>query len=113
MQVLTEPVTAAVSSPNFHAAAMDGVAVKAQDTFGAEMFKQMVVALKPIYDAVVTLVGSFGSDVEIAPKKNYVSLRSEKQFALVKTQGDSTFASFGGGWTLLARPPARATRTAP
>lgn len=24
------------------------------------------------------------------------------QFALVKTQGDSTFASFGGGWTLLA-----------
>ena len=26
---------AAVSSPNFHAAAMDGVAVKAEDTFGA------------------------------------------------------------------------------
>jgi molybdopterin biosynthesis enzyme len=29
-RVLAEPVTAAVSSPNFHAAAMDGVAVKAK-----------------------------------------------------------------------------------
>ena len=34
-RVLAEPLTAAVSSPNFHAAAMDGVAVKAQETFGA------------------------------------------------------------------------------
>jgi len=34
-RVLAEPVFAAVSSPNFHAAAMDGVAVKAADTFGA------------------------------------------------------------------------------
>jgi putative molybdopterin biosynthesis protein len=34
-RVLAEPVTAMVSSPNFHAAAMDGAAVKAEDTFGA------------------------------------------------------------------------------
>ncbi len=34
-RVLAQPVTAAVSSPNFFAAAMDGVAVKAKDTFGA------------------------------------------------------------------------------
>ena len=34
-RVLAEPVVAAVSSPNFHAAAMDGVAVKAEETFGA------------------------------------------------------------------------------
>jgi putative molybdopterin biosynthesis protein len=34
-RILAEPVTAKVSSPNFHAAAMDGVAVKANDTFGA------------------------------------------------------------------------------
>ncbi|MBC2711532.1 MAG: molybdopterin biosynthesis protein [Desulfosarcina sp.] len=34
-RVLAEPVVAAVSSPNFHAAAMDGIAVKAEDTFGA------------------------------------------------------------------------------
>jgi len=34
-RVLAEPVFAKLSSPNFHAAAMDGIAVKAQTTFGA------------------------------------------------------------------------------
>lgn len=34
-RVLAEPVTARLSSPNFHAAAMDGIAVKAAATFGA------------------------------------------------------------------------------
>jgi putative molybdopterin biosynthesis protein len=34
-RVLAEPVHAAISSPNYHAAAMDGVAVKAENTFGA------------------------------------------------------------------------------
>ena len=34
-RVLAEPVTAKISSPNFHAAAMDGIAVDAKQTFGA------------------------------------------------------------------------------
>jgi len=34
-RILAEPVFAGISSPNFHAAAMDGVAVKAAETFGA------------------------------------------------------------------------------
>ncbi len=34
-RVLAEPVFARISSPNFHAAAMDGIAVRAEDTFGA------------------------------------------------------------------------------
>lgn len=34
-RVLAWPVTAKVSSPNFHSAAMDGIAVRAADTFGA------------------------------------------------------------------------------
>jgi len=34
-RVLAEPVFAALSSPNFHAAAMDGIAVQARQTFGA------------------------------------------------------------------------------
>ncbi len=33
-RVLSGPVTAKLSSPNFHAAAMDGIAVKAENTFG-------------------------------------------------------------------------------
>lgn len=34
-RVLAEPVFAKLSSPNFHASAMDGIAVKAESTFGA------------------------------------------------------------------------------
>ncbi|MDM8524730.1 molybdopterin biosynthesis protein [Desulfococcaceae bacterium HSG8] len=34
-RVLAEPVVAKISSPNFHASAMDGIAVKAEKTFGA------------------------------------------------------------------------------
>lgn len=41
-------------------------------------------ALRPIYAAIVSTVSRFGSDVEIAPKKSYVSLRRSKQFAIVK-----------------------------
>jgi len=40
--------------------------------------------LRPIYDRVVEAVESFGSDVELAPKKAYVSLRRGKQFGLVQ-----------------------------
>ena len=39
--------------------------------------------LRPAYDAVVAVVRSFGDDVELAPKKGYVSLRRRKQFGQV------------------------------
>ncbi len=38
-RVLSKPVTARLSSPNFHAAAMDGIVVKAESTFGASETK--------------------------------------------------------------------------
>jgi predicted transport protein len=40
--------------------------------------------LRPIYDAIIGEVKKFGSDVEVAPKKTYVSLRRNKQFGLVQ-----------------------------
>jgi hypothetical protein len=40
--------------------------------------------LKPIYDKLMQEVAKFGSDVEVAPKKAYVSLRRKKQFALIQ-----------------------------
>lgn len=40
--------------------------------------------LKPIYNALIKAIGSLGKDVEIAPKKAYVSLRRNKQFALIQ-----------------------------
>ena len=41
-------------------------------------------ALRPIYDAVAAYVVGLGDDVEIAPKKTAVSIRRNKQFALVQ-----------------------------
>lgn len=41
-------------------------------------------ALRPIYDALINAVEQFGDDVELAPKKAYVSLRRNKQFGLVQ-----------------------------
>ena len=40
--------------------------------------------LKPIYDALIKATKALGKDVEIAPKKTYVSLRRNKQFALIQ-----------------------------
>jgi hypothetical protein len=39
--------------------------------------------LRPAYEAVIAAVEAFGGDVELAPKKAYVSLRRRKQFASV------------------------------
>lgn len=40
--------------------------------------------LKPAYDRLMGEVAKFGVDVEVAPKKAYVSLRRSKQFAIVQ-----------------------------
>ena len=40
--------------------------------------------LQPICEAVTALVNNFGSDVEVSPKKAYVSYRRNKQFALIQ-----------------------------
>ena len=41
-------------------------------------------SLKPIYDKLITAINKFGKDVELAPKKAYVSLRRSKQFAIIQ-----------------------------
>jgi hypothetical protein len=41
-------------------------------------------ALRPIYDALIAKITKFGRDVEISPKKTYVSLRRNKQFGLIQ-----------------------------
>lgn len=40
--------------------------------------------LRPIYEALISKVEGFGRDVEVAPKKSYVSLRRNKQFGLIQ-----------------------------
>ena len=41
-------------------------------------------ALRPIYDALLAVVRKFGKDVEVSPKKAYVGLRRNKQFAIIQ-----------------------------
>jgi predicted transport protein len=40
--------------------------------------------LRSIYDILITKISKFGKDVEVAPKKAYVSLRRSKQFAIIQ-----------------------------
>ena len=50
-RVLAEPVAAEISSPHFHSSAMDGIAVKAENTFGAAETrpKELVVGKDAFY----------------------------------------------------------------
>ena len=50
----------------------------------AAQYKDAKTDLKPIYDALVKAAKTLGKDVEIAPKKAYVSLRRNKQFAIIQ-----------------------------
>lgn len=58
--------------------------------------------LRPIYERVIEQVLDFGEDVEIAPKKSYVSLRRNKQFGIVQP---STASRVDVGINLGDDPP--------
>ncbi len=59
-------------------------------------------ALRPIYDALAKKISDLGSDVEMAPKKSYVSVRRAKQFAILQP---STATRFDVGINLKAVKP--------
>jgi hypothetical protein len=59
--------------------------------------------LKPIYDKLAKAVSAFGSDIEFAPKKGYMSLRRSKQFACIMP---STTTRVDVGINLKGEPPA-------
>jgi hypothetical protein len=40
--------------------------------------------LRPVHDALMATITSFGDDIEVAPKKGYLSLRRRKQFAMIQ-----------------------------
>lgn len=56
----------------------------AEEDLVAAQYEGAKAALKPLYDTVIKTVENFGEDVDIAPKKAYVSLRRSKQFGLVQ-----------------------------
>ena len=46
---------------------------------------------KPVYDALLSEIRKFGSDVEVSPKNAYVSLRRKKQFAMLGPATNTRF----------------------
>lgn len=53
------------------------------DALVASHYAGRNAGLRPLYEAVIETVRGFGADVEMAPKKTYVSLRRRRQFAQV------------------------------
>lgn len=55
-----------------------------EDDLVAAQYADAKAELKPVYDALIAAASKFGEDVEVAPKKAYVSLRRKKQFAILQ-----------------------------
>ncbi|MFN8668460.1 MAG: DUF4287 domain-containing protein [Gemmatimonadaceae bacterium] len=80
-----------------------GSKLQAGDDLVGEMFAGDRAALRPIFDALMRAITAFGSDIEQAPKKGYLSLRRKTQFA---TLHPSTKTRFDVGIKLKGVPPA-------
>jgi hypothetical protein len=50
----------------------------------ADLYSGKKADLKPLHDALMTAITAFGDDIELVPKKGYVSLRRKKQFAMIQ-----------------------------
>jgi len=85
------------------AAEAAGPAASAGDDRVAAQYSGDRATLRTIYDRLVRQVTAFGRDVEISPKKGYVSLRRTKQFAIIQP---STKSRVDVGITLKGVPPA-------
>lgn len=85
-----------------HAANASSAASQDDEALVAAAFDGAKAHWRPLYDRLVALVQGFGGDVELAPKKGYVSLRRKKQFALLMP---STKDRFDIGLALKGEEP--------
>jgi predicted transport protein len=60
--------------------------------------------LRPIYESLISQLKKLGKDIEVSPKKTYVSLRRSKQFALIQP---STATRIDVGINLKDVPPTK------
>ena len=49
-----------------------------------ELYSGAKAGLKPLHDRIMAIIESFGDDIEVAPKKGYVSIRRKKQFCMIQ-----------------------------
>ncbi len=73
------------------------------DALEAAMFAGPRQALWPIHERLLSILGGLGSDIELAPKKGYVSARRSKQFAILQP---STRDRYDLGLNLKGEAPA-------
>jgi|CXWL01.1.fsa_nt_gi predicted transport protein len=85
-----------------HRTFKSGASDAAPDDLITSQYAGTKAGLKPIYDAIITAMTRFGSDVEVSPKKAYVSVRRAKQFAILQP---STAARLDVGVNLKGAPP--------
>lgn len=74
-----------------HAANASSSLSQDDDALVAAAFGGARARWRPLYDRLVVLAQGFGDDVELAPKKGYVSLRRKKQFALLQPSTKDRF----------------------
>jgi hypothetical protein len=83
-------------------AAADAPAAGSDDLVEAQ-YSGPKAAVRPVYDALVKAIQAFGPDVDLSPKKAYVSLRRSKQFGLIQP---TTATRVDVGIVLKEVPPA-------
>jgi hypothetical protein len=67
----------------------DGASIaKAAEASGVDpltaMYDGKKAVLLPLHEALMAVIMQFGGDIEVVPKKGYVSLRRKKQFGMVQ-----------------------------
>jgi Domain of unknown function (DUF4287)/Domain of unknown function (DUF5655) len=77
------------------------------DDLVTSQFSGAKAVLRPLYDQLIALMESLGKDLEIAPKKNNVSIRRSKQFAVLQA---STSSRLDIGLVLKASNPTAGSR---
>ena len=85
-----------------HRALQTGSDQHGDDDLVAAQYAGEKAALRPIYDKLLKSMSAFGKELEVAPKKTYVSLRRKKQFALIQP---STKTRVDLGINLKGRKP--------
>jgi hypothetical protein len=83
-------------------AAADAPAAGSDDLVDSQ-YSGAKAATRPVYEALKKAVNAFGPDVDLSPKKAYVSLRRSKQFGLIQP---TTGSRVDIGLVLKGVPPA-------
>jgi len=63
---------------------------KSEDAVLAEIYNGSKASFRPIHDKLIKQINTFG-EYEVAPKKGYVSLRRNKQFAMIGPKTNTRF----------------------